>query len=105
MNASPLRSFRVFALLVFVALGCGSAAPARRPAAALPAPLARAVADVSGQRLEVDVRALADDAMEGRGTGDAGYQRAADWVADRMRVLGLEPAGTTDYFDEVIELQ
>jgi len=43
------------------------------------------------------VRLLADDAMEGRGTGSPGYQRAADYVADQFRASGLEPAGVVGY--------
>jgi len=43
------------------------------------------------------VRVLADDATEGRGTGTAGYQRAADYVAERFRNAGLEPAGQDGY--------
>jgi Zn-dependent M28 family amino/carboxypeptidase len=38
------------------------------------------------------VRFLADDSLEGRETGTPGYQRAADYVADRWRKTGLEPA-------------
>lgn len=47
----------------------------------------------AGQRIEADVEALADDAMEGRETGTPGYDRAARHVADRFAGLGLEPAG------------
>jgi len=47
----------------------------------------------AGQRIETDVLALADDAMEGRGTGTPGYDRAADHVAWRFAETGLEPAG------------
>jgi hypothetical protein len=38
---------------------------------------------------------LASDAMEGRDTGSAAYQRAADYVANRFRQAGLKPAGDT----------
>jgi hypothetical protein len=37
--------------------------------------------------------ALSSDAMEGRDTGSAGYDRAAAFVADRFRAAGLRPAG------------
>jgi hypothetical protein len=43
------------------------------------------------------VRALADDAMEGRETGTPGYQRAADYVIQQFRAAGLEPGGTDGY--------
>ncbi|WP_294392064.1 M28 family peptidase [uncultured Sphingomonas sp.] len=37
--------------------------------------------------------ALSDDAMEGRDTGSAGYERAARLVAERFARAGLKPAG------------
>lgn len=36
---------------------------------------------------------LSSDAMEGRDTGSAAYQRAADYVAKRFAAAGLKPAG------------
>ncbi len=47
----------------------------------------------AGQRIEADVRVLADDAMEGRETGTPGYDRAAEYVAKRFAEIGLQPAG------------
>src|SRR5580698_6899440 len=45
---------------------------------------------------------LASDAMEGRDTGSATYQRAAEYVAGRFLAAGLKPAGDTDdYFQAV----
>ena len=46
--------------------------------------------------------ALSDDSMEGRDTGSAAYQRAADYVAKRFKAAGLAPAGETGgYFQAV----
>ena len=39
------------------------------------------------------VRTLASDAYEGRGTGQAGNDRAAEYIAEQMRAYGLQPAG------------
>ena len=48
------------------------------------------------------VEALANDDMEGRNTGSAAHQRAAEYVADRFRKAGLEPAGDgRDYIQQV----
>ena len=45
---------------------------------------------------------LSSDAMEGRDTGTAAYQRAADYVAARMKAAGLTPAGDNGtYFQTV----
>ncbi|MEA3062501.1 MAG: hypothetical protein QOJ94_2282 [Sphingomonadales bacterium] len=47
-------------------------------------------------------RTLAGDAMEGRDTGSAAYERAAAYVADRFRRAGLVPAGDDgSYFQRV----
>ena len=45
--------------------------------------------------------ALADDSMEGRGTGTAGSMRAARFIAEQMRAAGLAPAGDSGYFQHV----
>src|SRR5690606_36605116 len=47
----------------------------------------------AGQRIEADVVALADDAMAGRETGTAGYDRAAGYVSARYAEIGLLSAG------------
>jgi hypothetical protein len=45
---------------------------------------------------------LSNDAMEGRDTGSAAYQRAADYVANRFKTAGLAPAGENGgYFQTV----
>lgn len=48
-----------------------------------------------------DVEALSNDGMEGRAAGSPAYDRAARYVADRFAALGLEPAGTDGYFQQV----
>lgn len=46
--------------------------------------------------------ALSNDSMEGRDTGTAAYQRAADYVAERFRSAGLKAAGDNGtYFQTV----
>jgi len=45
---------------------------------------------------------LSNDSMEGRDTGTAAYQRAADYVAARFKTAGLQPAGdNSTYFQTV----
>jgi hypothetical protein len=48
--------------------------------------------------------ALSSDAMEGRDTGSAAYQRAADYVAGRFRGAGLHPAGDGGTFFQSVPL-
>jgi hypothetical protein len=46
--------------------------------------------------------ALSNDAMEGRDTGTAAYERAAEYVAKRFATAGLRPAGENGtYFQRV----
>lgn len=48
-----------------------------------------------------DIATLADDGMEGRLTGSPGHRRAADFVAGRLRAIGIGPAGADGYFQPV----
>ena len=59
------------------------------------------IGHADGPRWWSHVEALANDGMEGRNTGSAGHQRAADYVAAQFRKAGLEPAGTNGYFQPV----
>ncbi|WP_202840955.1 M28 family metallopeptidase [Luteimonas saliphila] len=84
----------------------GAAQPAAAPAdgAALPATPPPTNDTPAGQRIEADVRALADDAMEGRETGTPGYDRAAEYVAKRYAQIGLAPAGDDGTFFQSVPL-
>lgn len=44
-------------------------------------------------RIRADVTFLADDALEGRQTGQRGYDLAALYVQSRMEAIGLKPGG------------
>jgi hypothetical protein len=45
-----------------------------------------------------DVKTLSAPNMEGRGAGTKGIDRAANFLAKRYKSLGLQPAGTSGYF-------
>ncbi|HEV7967527.1 MAG TPA: M28 family peptidase [Candidatus Acidoferrales bacterium] len=45
-----------------------------------------------------DVKALSVPAMEGRGAGTKGIERAASLIEERYRSLGIQPAGVKSYF-------
>ncbi|MEN1942078.1 M28 family metallopeptidase [Luteimonas sp. MJ174] len=62
-------------------------------AAAPPAASAQRSQDPAANRIEADVRALADDRMQGRETGTPGHDLAADYVAGRFADAGLVPGG------------
>jgi Zn-dependent M28 family amino/carboxypeptidase len=45
-----------------------------------------------------DVKTLSSPAMEGRGAGTKGIERAANLIEQRYRSLGIQPAGAKSYF-------
>ncbi len=50
-----------------------------------------------GQRWWSHVRYLADARLEGRETGSAGYEKAAEYVTEQFRGAGLLPSGVAGY--------
>jgi hypothetical protein len=63
--------------------------------------VARAADPPAGQRWWSHVLALADDTLEGRGTGSEGHRKAAEYVAREFERSGLKPAGTKGYLQPV----
>ena len=47
-------------------------------------------ADSARERISESVRILADDTMEGRGVGTAGINKAAEYIAEQFRDIGLQ---------------
>lgn len=98
----PRRALIAASLLVLDSVA--SAAPKSRPAPpspVVPTAVLEAGQAVDSTRLAAHVRVLADDAMEGRGTGTAGYERAAHYVAEQMQAIGLAPGGDGGYLQPV----
>jgi Peptidase family M28/PA domain len=61
-----------------------------------------AMSTIRPEAIRADMRFLADDLLEGRGTGARGYDIAAAFVATRFEALGLAPAGEQgSYFQKV----
>jgi hypothetical protein len=60
-----------------------------------------ALPQVSPAALEAHMRFLADDSLQGRGTGTPDYDLAARYVAGCFSQLGLKPAGTSGYMQPV----
>ncbi|MGH9748683.1 MAG: M28 family peptidase [Candidatus Polarisedimenticolia bacterium] len=74
------------ALILATAALLTAAAPAAPPAG-----VKRALDAIDARRIETDVRFLADDLLEGRGTGQRGGRLAAIYLEARLRHLGLQP--------------
>ena len=47
------------------------------------------------------IQFLADDRLEGRGTGTPGFEKAADYMVEQFRAAGLQPAGVDGYRQRV----
>jgi Peptidase family M28 len=78
-------------LMILLLVGCSAGA-----AAADTPPLSPAA-----KQWWADISALANDSMEGRQTGSAGYMRAAQYVITRFKAEGLKPAGTSGFTQPV----
>ena len=101
------RALPVLALLLASCVACNREAPAPEAApSAATAPLLGATPPAAGAetRIATDVRTLAADDMEGREAGTRGYDKAAGYVAGRMRELGLQPAGDDGTFFQAVPL-
>ena len=48
---------------------------------------------ITAEGLRAHMAFLADDLLEGRGTGTRGYQLAANYVRAQFEEMGLKPAG------------
>jgi Zn-dependent M28 family amino/carboxypeptidase len=96
---------------VLVALAACSPKPAEAPKAAEPAAPAAPAApvgavltttpDITAADLAARDKELADDKYEGRGPGTVTGEASAQWIADEMKRIGLEPAVNGSYFQDV----
>ena len=76
-------------MVCFVLLGAAVAMAAERDWEAL------------GKQWWSHVQFLADDKLEGRDTGSAGFEKAAAYVTEQFRKVGLKPAGEHGYAQSV----
>jgi hypothetical protein len=87
-------------LLLLLALATWS----RQPLASQAAPAAILAGAVQAEVIDAHLAILADDALEGRGTGQRGGEIAAKYVAAQFARLGLEPGGDDGTFYQRIPL-
>ena len=64
--------------------------------------IAAALDLITLEALEMHVRYLADDAREGREAGEAGYDDAANYVAEQLMTMRVEPAGVEGWYQPVV---
>lgn len=65
---------------------------------ALPAAAQQAMNGIDSEKIRATVKYLSDDALEGRGTGQKGGDKAADWIAEQFKNYGVQPAGDNGSF-------
>ena len=71
------------------------------PAMAQIPPHPATASEITAADLAARDKAIADDVFEGRGPGTTTGERAADWIADEMRRIGLKPGNHGSYFQNV----
>lgn len=83
------------ALILVLTLAALLAAQSNQPAAGagLPAAAQQVMNSIDAEKIRATVKTLADDSFEGRGTGQKGGDKAADWIAAQFKSYGLAPAG------------
>ena len=62
-------------------------------------------ASVKGETIREVVAALSADEMQGRGTMQAGGDKAASYIADRFAKLGLKPLGNKNSYLQSIKFR
>ena len=73
--------------------------------AELPSAAEQAMAAVDPERIRAQVKFLASDLLEGRGTGQRGGDIAAEYIATQFALYGLKPAGDNDSFLQKVPLR
>lgn len=100
MTAAASPSF--FPRLVLLAAAALAAASAAVAQSALPDDRAKGAATVSVPDTKQWLGTLASPEFEGRGTGQPGFEKAANYVAAHFKALGLEARGENgSYFQHV----
>jgi Zn-dependent M28 family amino/carboxypeptidase len=89
-----MKFFQFIAFAAIAAAGL-SVRAAQDPAVELklPAEAAAAMGSIDAERIRAHVKFLADDLLEGRGTGTRGGDIAANYIAAQFALYGLKPAG------------
>jgi Zn-dependent M28 family amino/carboxypeptidase len=93
-------------LVLGMATGLASgawAAPGPAAELGLPTDVAASMRGIDAERIRAHVRFLADDLLEGRGTGARGGDIAARYIATQFALDGLKPAGDNGGYLQKVE--
>jgi Zn-dependent M28 family amino/carboxypeptidase len=91
-----MKFYRPAALVFGLCAGLCSSVPAATeavPQLGLPADVMASMQTIDPHRIAEHVRFLANDLLEGRGTGTRGGDIAANYIAAQFALYGLQPAG------------
>ncbi len=102
MTVSPRGNFWRLVGAMTMAVGLASTLDARQTA--LPSAVREAAEGISSEQLAWDVAYLAADERLGRNTPSPQFDRAADYIAERLRRAGLAPAGDEGGYRQYYEL-
>lgn len=92
----------LISLMIFGQIFAQTVAPAK---SALSAEEQALAAKISVQTIKDYTTALSSPEMEGRGTMQLGGDKAANWIADRFKELGLKPLGDKGSYLQKIEFK
>jgi Zn-dependent M28 family amino/carboxypeptidase len=73
--------------------------------ATLPLAAQQAMATVDPEKIRAQVRFLASDLLEGRGTGQRGGDIAADYIATQFALYGLKPGGENGTYMQKVPME
>src|ERR1051326_9546944 len=83
-------------LLLAVSVTCALvviALQAQKPAGITIPGVPAAMNEINPEHIRAEVKLLASDAFEGRGTGQRGGDLTAEYIATQFQLAGLKPAG------------
>ena len=96
-----MKRIALILVLSFTLIVAAQKAP-RGGSSSLPAAVEQAMNSIDAEKIRATVKYLSDDSFEGRGTGQKGGDKAADWIAAQFKSYGLQPAGEKGtYFQSV----
>ena len=97
MHAPPRRAAplpRALSCLLLAGCAAAAAAPSSPRGPEVIAPGAAGAAEaIRPEAISAHIRFLADDLLQGRASGERGFDIAAAYVASQLQGMGLEPAG------------
>lgn len=97
-----LTATLLICLLLFGQVFAQIATPAKSELSAEEKSLAE---KITVQTIKEATTALSADEMQGRGTMQAGGDKAANWIAERFKQLGLKPLGDKDSYLQKVEFK